>query len=56
MAHEIPTLTLPRTYIQCMCYADRGPFGQFAAHARSEGWPSYELDSSHSPNVTVPAA
>ncbi|HUC48500.1 MAG TPA: hypothetical protein VMA30_03880 [Xanthobacteraceae bacterium] len=56
MAHEIPTLTLPRTYIQCMRYADRGPFGQFAARARSEGWPSYELDASHSPNVTAPAA
>jgi pimeloyl-ACP methyl ester carboxylesterase len=47
-------LTLPRTYIQCMRYADRGPFAQFAARARAEGWPAYELDASHSPNVTAP--
>jgi len=49
-------LTLPRTFIQCMRYAERGPFGQFAARGRSEGWPVYELDASHSPNVTAPEA
>jgi pimeloyl-ACP methyl ester carboxylesterase len=48
--------TLPRTYIQCMRYAGRGPFGQFAARARTEGWQTYELDASHSPNVTAPGA
>jgi pimeloyl-ACP methyl ester carboxylesterase len=47
-------LTLPRTYLQCMRYADRGPFAQFAARARAESWPAYELDASHSPNVTAP--
>jgi pimeloyl-ACP methyl ester carboxylesterase len=47
-------LTLPRAYIQCMRYADGGPFGQFAARARAEGWRTYELDASHSPNVTAP--
>jgi pimeloyl-ACP methyl ester carboxylesterase len=49
-------LTLPRSYIQCMHYADHGPFGQFAARARAEGWRLDELDSSHSPNVTAPGA
>ncbi len=49
-------LTLPRSYIQCMRYADQGPFGQFAARAKREGWRSYELDASHSPNVTAPGA
>jgi len=49
-------LTLPRSYIQCMRYAEQGPFGQFAARARVEGWPTYELDASHSPNVTAPDA
>jgi hypothetical protein len=39
-----------------MRYAERGPFGQFAARARTEGWPLYELDASHSPNVTAPDA
>jgi pimeloyl-ACP methyl ester carboxylesterase len=49
-------LTLPRSYIQCMRYADHGPFGQFAARARAEGWRLDELDASHSPNVTAPGA
>jgi pimeloyl-ACP methyl ester carboxylesterase len=49
-------LTLPRRYIQCMRYADHGPFGQFAARAKADGWRTYELDASHSPNVTAPAA
>jgi len=49
-------LTLPRSYIQCMRYADRGPFGQFAARAGAEGWRLNELDASHSPNVTAPGA
>jgi pimeloyl-ACP methyl ester carboxylesterase len=52
--HTKPTLR--RTYIQCMRYADRGPFGQFAARAKAEHWPTYELDASHSPNVTAPDA
>jgi len=47
---------LPRTYIQCMRYADKGPFGQFAARARAEGWRCHALDASHSPNVTAPGA
>jgi pimeloyl-ACP methyl ester carboxylesterase len=49
-------LTLPRAYIQCMRFADKGPFGQFAARARGQGWPVHEFDASHSPNVTAPAA
>lgn len=50
-------LTVPRVYIQCMQHADKGPFSQFAKRAKSEaGWKSYELDASHSPNVTAPEA
>jgi hypothetical protein len=38
-----------------MRYAEQGPFGQFAQRARSEtGWRFYELDASHSPNITAP--
>lgn len=48
-------LTLPRTYIQCMRYANQGPFAQFAARA-GDGWQCYKLDASHSPNVTAPGA
>jgi pimeloyl-ACP methyl ester carboxylesterase len=48
---------LPRTYIHCMRYADKAPFGQFAEKARrAMGWRFYELDASHSPNVTAPEA
>ena len=54
--HLQAKVTLPRSYIQCMRYADQGPFGQFAARARRDGWPLYELDASHSPNVTAPDA
>jgi hypothetical protein len=39
-----------------MRYADKSPFGQFAARARTEGWRTFELDASHSPNVTAPGA
>jgi pimeloyl-ACP methyl ester carboxylesterase len=48
-------LTLPRVYIHCTRYADKKPFAQFAEYARREGWPCYDLDASHSPNVTAPA-
>lgn len=49
-------LTLPRVYIHCTRYADKKPFAQFAERARRDGWPCYDLDASHSPNVTAPAA
>jgi pimeloyl-ACP methyl ester carboxylesterase len=48
-------LTVPRSYIQCMRYAEQGPFTQFAKAAKAEGgWRSFEIDASHSPNVTAP--
>jgi hypothetical protein len=38
-----------------MRYAEQGPFSQFAKRAKSEsGWRCYEIDTSHSPNVTAP--
>jgi pimeloyl-ACP methyl ester carboxylesterase len=50
-------LALPRAYIHCMRYAEFLPFGQFAEHAKRDGsWRLYELDASHSPNVTAPEA
>jgi pimeloyl-ACP methyl ester carboxylesterase len=54
--HLLAKLTLPRTYIQCTRYGDRSPFGQFATRAKAEGWRLYELDASHSPNITAPEA
>jgi len=49
-------LTLPRTYILCTRAAELRPFGQFAARAKRDGWPLYEIDATHNPNVTAPAA
>ena len=50
-------LNLPRSFIHCTRYADKKPFAQFANRANGEpGWQVYELDASHSPNVTAPAA
>jgi len=48
-------MSVPRSYIQCMRYAEQGPFGQFGKQAKADsGWRAYELDASHSPNVTAP--
>jgi pimeloyl-ACP methyl ester carboxylesterase len=50
-------LTLPRAYIHCTRYAEQKPFAQFAKRAQREaGWQVYDLDASHSPNVTAPTA
>jgi pimeloyl-ACP methyl ester carboxylesterase len=50
-------LGLPRTYIHCTRYADKKPFAQFASRAHGKpGWQSFELDASHSPNITAPVA
>src|SRR5262245_35161112 len=50
-------IRLPRAYIHCTRYADKKPFTQFAVRAnRLPGWRSYELEASHSPNVTAPVA
>jgi pimeloyl-ACP methyl ester carboxylesterase len=47
-------LRLPRSYVRAMRNV-HGPFGAFAERARSEpGWAYYEIDASHSPNITAP--
>jgi pimeloyl-ACP methyl ester carboxylesterase len=48
---------VPRVFIHCTRYADKKPFGQFANLAKDRpGWQLYELDASHSPNITAPTA
>jgi len=48
---------VPRSYIYCTRAAPADTFGQFAKRARSEpGWRYFEIDASHSPNVTAPDA
>ena len=50
-------LTLPRSYIYATRITPADTFGPFAARAKSEpGWRYYEIDASHSPNVTAPEA
>ena len=48
-------LTLPRSYIYATRITQADTFGQFARRTKSEaGWRYYEIDASHSPNVTAP--
>jgi pimeloyl-ACP methyl ester carboxylesterase len=48
---------LPRSYIYCTRATPGDVFRQFAERARSEpGWRCYDLDASHSPNITAPEA
>jgi pimeloyl-ACP methyl ester carboxylesterase len=46
---------LPKTYIYCMQPSPGNMFQQFARRASSEpGWHFMEIDSTHSPHITVP--
>jgi pimeloyl-ACP methyl ester carboxylesterase len=47
--------TLPRSYIYCTRTAPANVFGQFANRTKSDpAWRYFEIDASHSPNVTAP--
>jgi pimeloyl-ACP methyl ester carboxylesterase len=45
---------MPRRYIYCRRIGPGDPFRQFLERARSEGWPDFEIDASHSAHVTAP--
>jgi len=50
-------LTLPRSYIYALRINPNDTFGQFAKRAKTTpGWRYYEMDASHSPQVTAPDA
>jgi pimeloyl-ACP methyl ester carboxylesterase len=50
-------LKLPRSYIYATRITPADTFAPFARRAKSEpGWRYYEIDASHSPNVTAPEA
>jgi pimeloyl-ACP methyl ester carboxylesterase len=50
-------LTVPRSYIYATRATPADTFRPFAERAKSEpGWRYYQLDASHSPNVTAPEA
>jgi pimeloyl-ACP methyl ester carboxylesterase len=50
-------LTLPRSYIYALRTNPNDTFGQFAAKAKkTPGWRYYDIDASHSPQVTAPQA
>jgi pimeloyl-ACP methyl ester carboxylesterase len=46
-------LTLPRSYILC---TRSDLFRRFAETARRAGWPVHEMDATHNPHITAPAA
>ena len=50
-------LTLPRSYIYATRITPADTFGQFARMTKSDpAWRYFEIDASHSPNVTAPEA
>jgi pimeloyl-ACP methyl ester carboxylesterase len=50
-------LTLPRSYIYATRIAPADTFGRFARMTRDDpAWRYFEIDASHSPNVTAPEA
>ncbi len=50
-------LTLPRSYIYATRITPADTFGRFAKMAKGNpAWSYYEIDASHSPNVTAPEA
>ena len=50
-------LTLPRSYIYATRITPADTFGPFARMTKSDpAWNYYEIDASHSPNVTAPEA
>jgi pimeloyl-ACP methyl ester carboxylesterase len=50
-------LTLPRSYIYALRTNPNDTFGQFAKRAKTTpGWRYYDIDASHSPQVTAPQA
>jgi pimeloyl-ACP methyl ester carboxylesterase len=50
-------LTLPRSYIYATRITPADTFGPFARETKNDpAWNYYEIDASHSPNVTAPEA
>jgi pimeloyl-ACP methyl ester carboxylesterase len=49
-------LTLPRHYIYCTRIPPDDRFRPFYERAKRDGWSAYEIDASHNPHVTNPAA
>ena len=48
---------VPRSYIYATRITPADTFGQFSRRTKSEaGWRHFEIDASHSPNVTAPEA
>jgi hypothetical protein len=48
---------LPRSYIYATRITPADTFGRFARQTKSDpAWRYYEIDASHSPNVTAPEA
>jgi pimeloyl-ACP methyl ester carboxylesterase len=46
----------PRSYIYCTKIGPHDTFGQFAARAKREDWRYFEIDATHNPHITAPAA
>lgn len=51
----VEDVTVPAAYVYCTRVGPGDMFGPFAAAARRLGWPTVEIDASHSPNITAPS-
>ncbi len=47
---------MARAYVYCRRAAPGDVFRQFRDRARAEGWPNFEIDSSHNAHITAPEA
>ena len=47
---------LPKTYIYCTQARPGDGFRPFAERAKKEGWQYFEIDATHSPNISAPDA
>ena len=54
---QVGPLTLPRSYIYATRITPADTFGRFSKMTKGNpAWSYYEIDASHSPNVTAPEA
>jgi pimeloyl-ACP methyl ester carboxylesterase len=51
----VEEVRVPAAYIYCTRIGPGDMFGPFAASARRLGWPTVDIDASHSPNITAPS-
>ena len=52
--HLVAETQTPAAYIYCRRSGPGDVFAPFAARARHDGWPYFEIEASHNPHITAP--